>query len=352
MRIAIAGAGVAGAYLGSLLRRRGLDPEVYDPGACGSPCGCRPCAWGVPARIGPHLTEAGLDPEDYLLEPMATMRLDGLEARTPYRTIDKPRLLRDLSRDAAVVPRPLEPDGAEEYDLVVDATGVARSHLPPCSSDLVLPTLQHRVIAEPLGDERLTAGVWGDDVPGLGYVWAFPLGGDEYHVGVGGIGHASLDELLDRFYRREAERFAFTRVCACRGDVRLASPRYSLPFHVAHPRADGSRRLVVGAGEAIGTVSPFTAEGIVFSLDCAALLAARLSDPEGYTRAVLAEFGWMARERESLDRLLERRGHGGPDLRDRWRFYRNARRSGIEIPLFQAFRQVGSLPRRTNDAGP
>jgi flavin-dependent dehydrogenase len=283
---------------------------------------------------------------------MTTMRLDGLTARTPYRTIDKPRLLSDLSRDAAVVPRALGPDEADGYDLVVDATGVVRALLPPCSSDLVLPTLQHRVIAEPLGDERLAAGVWADDVSGLGYVWVFPLGGDEYHVGVGGIGHASLKELLDRFYRREAERFAFTRICACRGDVRLASPRYSLPFHAGHPCADGSRRLVVGAGEAIGTVSPFTAEGIIFSLDCAALLAARLSNPEGYTRAVLAEFGWMARERETLDRLLDRRGRGVPGLRDRWWFYLNARRSGVEIPLSRAFRRMGSLPRRTSDERP
>lgn len=352
MKIAIAGAGLAGAYLAALLERDGLSPDVYDPMAHNTRCGYRSCGWGAPNRIGAYLEAVGLYPGEYILGSMASMRFDDLVATTPLVTVDKPRLVRDLAAGVAVSRRELGPDDLGAYDVVVDATGIARALLPPCRSDLTLPTLQHRVVAEPLGDDRLEAGVYGYDVPGLGYLWVFPLGGDEYHVGVGGIGHASLDELLDRFYRREAERFAFTRVCACRGDVRLASPRYSLPFHVAHPRADGSRRLVVGAGEAIGTVSPFTAEGIVFSLDCAALLAARLSDPEGYTRAVLAEFGWMARERESLDRLLERRGHGGPDLRDRWRFYRNARRSGIEIPLFQAFRQMGSLPRRTNDAGP
>jgi len=30
-------------------------------------------------------------------------------------------------------------------------------------------------------------------------------------------------------------------------------------------------------------------------------------------------------------------------LRDRWRFFRNARRSGIELPLLEAFRRMGSL---------
>jgi hypothetical protein len=51
------------------------------------------------------------------------------------------------------------------------------------------------------------------------------------------------------------------------------------------------------------------------------------------------------KERETLDYLLSRKGKGGPRLRDRWRFFRNARRSGIGLPMLEAFRRIGSLSR-------
>ena len=113
----------------------------------------------------------------------------------------------------------LGPEEAEDYDVVVDATGITRAFLPPCRSDLTLPTLQHRVIVESHGSERLEAGVYGNRIPGLGYLWIFPLGKNQYHIGVGGIGLARLDRLLDRFYQDSAERFSFTTLCSCHGSV-------------------------------------------------------------------------------------------------------------------------------------
>ncbi len=53
----------------------------------------------------------------------------------------------------------------------------------------------------------------------------------------------------------------------------------------------------------------------------------------------------MRRERETLDYLLANRETKGPRVRDRWRFYRNARRSGMDLPMIEAFRQLGSLSR-------
>jgi len=345
VKVAIAGAGIAGGYLAALLAQEGLSPDVFDPMAHDTRCGCRSCGWGAPAGIGPYLDAIGLDPDDYVLDRMPTMNFDGLVANTPLLTVDKPRLLRDLARKITVQRRLLGPEEAEQYDLIVDATGIARTFLPPCRSDLVLPTLQHRVAVEPLeADDRLRAGVYGNDVPGLGYLWVFPLGEREYHVGVGGIGLAGPEELMERFYREMSGRFAFTRRCGCRGMVRVASPHCSVPFYTEGRRGDGTQR-VVGVGESIGTVAPFTGEGIVFSLECARLLARSLQDPERYTCAVLARFGWMRGERETLDYLLARREKSGPRLRDRWRFYRNARRSGIDLPMMEAFRRLGSLSR-------
>jgi flavin-dependent dehydrogenase len=343
MKIAIAGAGIAGGYLAALLGQKGIVPDVFDGRHHDSRCGCRSCGWGAPRSIGPYLAKAGLDFEDYLLGPMPLMHFDGLVARTPLCTIDKPRLLRDLMHSTELKHRDLGPEEAEDYDIVVDATGIARAFLPPCRSELTLPTLQRRVLVESPGNECLPAGVYGNQVPGLGYLWVFPLGNNQYHIGAGGIGLDRLDTIVDRFYRDMAGRFSFSTFCSCEGVIRVSSPYYAAPFSVRKTRRDGTSRLVVGTGESVGTVSPFTGEGIIFSLECARILADSWPDADRYSKAVLARFAWMRKERETLDYLLSREGKGGPRLRDRWRFFLNARRSGIGLPLLEAFRRIGTL---------
>ena len=51
------------------------------------------------------------------------------------------------------------------------------------------------------------------------------------------------------------------------------------------------------------------------------------------------------KERETLDYLLAQKGKNGPRLRDRWRFYRSACRSGIGLPMLDAFKRIGTLSR-------
>jgi flavin-dependent dehydrogenase len=345
MKIAIAGAGIAGGYLAQLLMQRGISPDVYDGRDHDTRCGCRSCGWGAPAGIEPYLATIGLDLNEYLLEPMASMNFDGLIAKTPLLTIDKPRLIRDFTRGINPKRQNLGPEEADDYDVLVDATGIARALLPPCRSDLTLPTLQHRVTVKSLGSVRLEAGVFGNRVPGLGYIWVFPLGRDQYHIGIGGIGLDHLENLMDRFYRDLSGQFAFTPVCSCRGVVRVASPYYSEPLYQERTRNDGRSQIIVGVGESIGTVAPFTGEGIAFSLESAKIFARTLPDYKNYTHAVLTRFSWMKKERETLDYLLDRRGKSGPRLRDRWRFVCNARRSGIRLPLVEAFKRIGTLSR-------
>jgi flavin-dependent dehydrogenase len=343
MNIAIAGAGIAGGYLAKLLGQRGISVDVFDGMDHDTHCGCRSCGWGVPAGIEPFLTQVGLNFDDYLLKPMPRMNFDGLVAETPLCSFNKPRLIRDFTRDMNVNRQNLGGEGTENYDIVVDATGISRALLPPCRSDLVLPTLQHRVIVESGDDESLEAGVYGNRIPGLGYLWVFPLGNSHYHIGIGGIGLEHLDTLLGRFYRDIVARFSCTRLCSCEGTVRVASPGYSTPFFVKRTRNDGTPQVIVGIGESIGTVSPFTGEGIVYSLECARILADCLPDYDCYTKTVLSRFGWMRKERETLDYLLSQKGKNGPRLQDRWRFFTNARRSGIGLPMLEAFRRMGSL---------
>jgi hypothetical protein len=345
VNIAIAGAGIAGSYLTRLFQERGITPDLFDNMEHKTTCRCRSCGWGAPTGIGKYLAMAGLDFDDYLMEPMFSMNFDGLVARTPLCTINKPRLLRDLSNSLNVHKQPLGIQEAEDYDIIVDATGINRAILPPCRSDLVLPTVQHRVKVEPLGDEYLEAGVYGNRIPGLGYLWIFPLGQGQYHIGVGGIRLEHQESIMEQFYEENAHRFTFTPICSCRGVVRVASPYYSTPLYASRKRTDGSPQRVVGVGEAIGTVSPFTGEGIIYSLECARLLADIFPDEKLYASKVLARFGWMRKERETLDFLLSEGRATGPRLRDRWRFFRNAQRSGIGLPIIEAFRRMGSLSR-------
>ncbi len=343
MNIAIAGAGIAGGYLARLLTQKGITPEVYDGMEHDTACRCRSCGWGAPIGIETYLAKAGLDLDEYLIDSMSPMIFEGLVANTPLCTLDKPRLLLAMTGDIGLKPRNLQPEEAEDYDIVVDATGISRAFLPPCRSDLTLPTLQHRVSVESHGCERLGAGVYGNRIPGIGYLWIFPLGNNHYHIGVGGIGLIRLKSHLDQFYNDSSGNFSFTNLCCCHGFVRVASPYYSTPFYSKKIRKDGKPQVIVGIGESIGTVSPFTGEGILHSLECAGILADTWPDFERYTQSVLARFAWMKKERETLDYLLTHKGRNGPRLRDRWRFFSNARRSGIGLPLNEAFRQMGGL---------
>jgi hypothetical protein len=168
MKIAIAGAGIAGGYLATLLEQKGISPDVFDGRDPGTRCGCRSCGWGAPRRIQTYLTEAGFDLDNYLLESMARVNFDGLVASTPLCTFDKPRLIRDVTQRIRLITQDLGPGRAEGYDVVVDATGIQRAFLPPCRSDLILPTLQHRVKVIPRGGERLEAKIDGQWIPGFG----------------------------------------------------------------------------------------------------------------------------------------------------------------------------------------
>jgi len=343
MNIAIAGAGIAGGYLARVLEQRGISPDIYDGMNHETRCGCRSCGWGVPRDIQRYLSYVGLDFDNYFLEPMSSMNFNGITAKTPLCTLNKPRLIKDLTRGVRLKRQNLGVEEADDYDLVVDATGITRAFLPHCPSDLVMPTLQQRVMVNSLGSESLKAGIYGNKIPGLGYLWIFPVGKNQFHIGIGGVGRVRLDGLLDRFFKNSSERFSFTTLCSCSGAVRVASPYYSTPFYVTKTRRNGKPQTFVGIGESIGTVAPFTGEGIVHSLECVRIFADTYPDYKRYTRYVLTKFGWMLKERETLNYFLSQEGKNGPRLQDRWRLFRNARRSGIGLPMHKAFKHLSDL---------
>ncbi|HOT04139.1 MAG TPA: NAD(P)/FAD-dependent oxidoreductase [Methanolinea sp.] len=345
MKVAIVGAGIAGSFLGCLLEKKGISPDVYEKGHHDTVCGFRSCGWGAPSTIGAYLADTGLDLDDYLLESMKSMEFDGLVARTPLCTLDKPGLIRDLRSRLKIIQRQFTNHGGEEYDVVVDATGISRAILPPCTSDLTLPTLQHRVFIEPVTGGTPGPGVYGSHVPGLGYIWVFPLGRRQYHIGAGGLVFDRYAEILDQFLNDLSRDHGLTRHCTCPGKIRVACPFYSQPMVATRMRENGELQRIIGVGESIGTVSPFTGEGIIYSMECAKILADSWLNEDLYVSRILSRFAWMRKERETLDYLLSAGRDTGPRLRDRWRFYRNARRSGVQLPLWEAFRRMGSLTR-------
>ena len=64
MRVAIGGAGIAGAYMFRLLRENGIDADLFDI-EWKNRCRLRPCAWGlVPSAEFERLVSRFLEPSE------------------------------------------------------------------------------------------------------------------------------------------------------------------------------------------------------------------------------------------------------------------------------------------------
>jgi flavin-dependent dehydrogenase len=317
LKIAIAGAGIVGAYLYRLLSNEGVKVDLFDT-ENGTKCGLTPCAWGTSRGFNELVEAAGLDPEKYILRCTDHVVLDDVRLGADLMTFDKPELVKDLLRGAEIEHTPLV---ATRYDRVIDATGVSRAYLPMIEGDVLIPCVQYRIQAHELLENRIKLG-------GVGYAWCFPLSDHTYHVGCG-----SLLEDPDRILQRlgwiadTPQQEGTKSICACAGRIRLTAPHYSQPFVV-----DGPRHGIWGVGEAIGCVAPLAGDGIVPGMKSVEILMNHWDDPEAYTRAILGEFDWMRNERRVVDKLMGMEHLGLSDL---WVLKRNARRMGVRIGLAQ-----------------
>ena len=146
MRVAIAGAGLTGAYLYRRLQGR-YDVDIFDLEKS-THCGAAPCAWGTSKEFAHYANRAGLDPNRYVCNVTSSVYLDDVLLDVNLITFDKPRFVKDLLEGAAINYAPLQP---ENYDRVIDATGAWRAFLPPFRRDIRVPGLQYLVEArEPL----------------------------------------------------------------------------------------------------------------------------------------------------------------------------------------------------------
>jgi flavin-dependent dehydrogenase len=324
-RVAIAGAGIVGAYLYRLLVNTGYKVDLFDK-KHRTRCGLHPCAWGTSRGFTELVQAAGLDAESYILNRVDYLMMDEVRVPADLKTFDKPKLVKDLLQGARI--EYSEPD-VTRYHRIIDATGVSRAFLPEIDNDIILQCSQYRVRA---GEERKNAIRLG----GIGYAWCFPLSDNTYHIGCGSL-VSDPDGVIKGlgWLGDDAPDEGMGIICQCRGGIRLTAPRASQPFIVG----DG-RREIWGVGEAIGCVAPLAGDGIVPGMKSARILMENWDDPRGYVRAVLEEFAWMENERRVIDKVSRRE-----KLRfsDAWVLKKNSRRMGMRIGARAAVKFVKAL---------
>jgi flavin-dependent dehydrogenase len=325
-QIAIAGAGITGAYLYRLLQSAGVHCDLYDIEP-GTSCRLTACAWGTSRGFYDLVAASGLDPENYILQRVDHVLMDEVKIQADLMTFDKPRLIRDLLKGADVKYIPLDKN---KYDRIIDATGVARAFLPAIEDDIILGCVQHRIATDESLNNQIRLGR-------IGYAWCFPLAGRGYHVGCGSLVADPQGRMQDLGWLQESETAAGNRrsVCECQGNVRLTAPQYSRPFV-----ADGAEPEIWGVGEAIGCVAPLAGDGVVPGMKSVQIMLSNWEDPDGYTRSILEEFRWMAKERGVIDKLRKSHHLG---MADAWVLKENSKRMGMKVGIREAFRLVKRL---------
>ena len=309
MRIAIAGAGMSGAYLFRRLINDGFkDIDLFDAKKS-NPCGCRPCAWGfAPIAETFNLIAKVTDPNRFELQRSEMVSFDGIDIRSNMLTMNKPALIIEMIGDTEIKQGLID---LTKYDRVIDATGLSRAYLPPIKDDYIANCTQYKVRSEePLGFWFRTSSV--------GYEWCFPLGRDEFHIGIG-----SLKSDI-RSYRplknRDGRDLSVQVLCKCYSSVRLTAPFFSQPFV--------KDQKIVGIGESIGAVAPLASDGNLYAMQCGELLLENWDDLDRYSERVLKRYDWMRKERKGLEKLMEGRT---PSLLESMSMRKHLKTVGVEI---------------------
>jgi len=321
MKVAIAGAGITGAYLYRRLQAR-CAVDIFDLKQS-TRCGLAPCAWATTKGFETYVTRCGLEPGRYIRDRADTVLLGNASVKVDLRTFDKPQFVKDLLKGAKINYALLVP---QRYDRVIDATGLWRAFLPPLADDIQIPCTQFLVQAKKPLENRIS-------FERIGYAWCFALTDGRYHVGCGSLTE-SPRVTLDRLgWLSSTEELKI--LCSCSGAVRIASVHHAQPFVISAGAGE-----VWGVGEAIGCVSPLVGEGIIPGLESAEILLDHWDDAEGYTKAILSQFAWMKNERAVIDRLRSGKRLG---IRDAWIIKKNSRRMGVRAGLNLAMTLIKRL---------
>lgn len=285
MKIAIAGGGIVGSYLAHSLSDH--EVEVYEKRP--SEAVGEDCAWGTSIRmLEKYSRNLNRAPSDYI-KHICREFLSGVFANRDAVIFDKNKFIMDfLEKSGANVnfEREVERGDLKGFDLAIDATGCRRSLLPSPRNGLeenwICPCFQAEVESHEIPKDFYF------ELKEVGLLWVFPQGGNRAKVGCGDFVLNPRAEVKDYLSGKDYETFK-----EIGANVRVIPPSRSRPFY-----ADGDPPAI-GVGESIGTVSPFSGEGILPSLICADIFLDALKEGESleeaaqiYEAEVLREYAW------------------------------------------------------------
>ncbi|HXG07545.1 MAG TPA: NAD(P)/FAD-dependent oxidoreductase [Nitrososphaera sp.] len=344
MRFAIAGAGVAGSYLGNMLQRRGHDVEIFE--AAKKELHWPVCAWGASRYMLEKFSEkAGLDFAQYVLHVGQRLRMELPNDNREYLdlkglvTYDKQRWENDLLRDIKInygVKVTLETFPFDAYDYVLDCTGLHRTLLPKSKEDFLIPAYEYLVENVKGVDEFYVIGYKG----AKGYFWYFPLDKGRGYMGAGDVQRKYYG--IEEFLKEHPEARVVKKIGR---PIRLAPPKRMEPFFDTN---------IIGVGESIGCVFPMLGEGIIPSLICCEIFLDVLDRSEGekfdsklYRKRVLDRFDYY----DDVYRIVRLKMDGKLStirhMKLMMSMYRNMKREekrfGFEVSLDKMTRLVNAL---------
>jgi flavin-dependent dehydrogenase len=262
MKIAIAGAGVAGSYLGRLLQKKGHEIEIFESSTKENHWAV--CAWGASRHMLSKFSKhAGLNFDDYILHVGKILRMDlpnNIQEFLDLKglvTYDKHRWEHDLLEGVKItygikcIP---ETFPFKKYDYVIDCTGLHRTLLPKSKQDFIIPAYEYLVENIQGIEEFYVIGY----KCARGYFWYFPLKNGMGYVGAGDIDKNYYG--VGEFFKQHPEARIVKKIGR---PIRLAPPKRMEPFNCGN---------VIGVGESIGCVFPMLGEGIIPSLLCCNIL--------------------------------------------------------------------------------
>jgi flavin-dependent dehydrogenase len=282
MRIAICGDGIGGRTLYRILNMRRLQVDLYGK-VKQTKCEIRPCGFGTNAFCIDLLSKLGISPKEYVLRHDKNIIMSGRRIKGDLYWIEKPKLLTAINNHI----RYDKPD-IDDYDIVVDATGIDRAYSPPISEfeEKTVICYQHRVILK-----NYVAPTF--DVIRGGYAWIIPLGEKEAHIGIGStmLQPSDVKQLLSNLMQ---ETQPSEIVCSCSEPLRISGP--IVPF------VNGK---FVTVGESAGLVIPFGGAGIQTAIESAIILAEQITEGtlKAYDKIIMRRFGWLRSVRKIVDRL-------------------------------------------------
>jgi flavin-dependent dehydrogenase len=262
MKIAIAGAGVAGSYLGCLLQRRGHEIEIFESSKKENHWAV--CAWGASRHMLSKFSKyAGLNFDDYIFHVGKTLRMDLPNNVQEYLnlkglvTYNKYKWEQDLLQGVKITygirctPKTFP---FKEYNYVIDCTGIHRTLLPKSTEDFIIPAFEYLVENVHGIEEFYVMGYKN----ARGYFWYFPLNDGKGYVGAGDIDKKYNG--VKEFFIQYPEAKVIKKIGR---PIRLSPPKRMEPFGYGN---------VIGVGESIGCVFPMLGEGIIPSLLCCDIL--------------------------------------------------------------------------------